>query len=184
MKALLDANVIYPTVMREMLLGAARAGLYQPLWSDRILAEWAHAAAKLGPAGQAIAEGEIALCRAGFPEASSPSDPDLESQLWLPDPADTHVLAAAIKGGADLIITMNAKDFPQRVLAEHGLARQDADAFLMTFWSSQPESMRQIAERVQAEAERLSGTAQPLRPLLKKARLPRLGKALSQQRGG
>ncbi len=51
MKALLDTCVIYPTVMRQMLLGAARAGAFTPLWSARIIAEWQRAAIKLGTDG-------------------------------------------------------------------------------------------------------------------------------------
>ena len=48
MKAVLDACVIYPTVLREILTGVAALGLYEPLWSDRILREWTRATAKLG----------------------------------------------------------------------------------------------------------------------------------------
>ncbi|MEY8839658.1 PIN domain-containing protein, partial [Cribrihabitans sp. XS_ASV171] len=67
MKAVLDTCVIYPTVMREMLLGAARLGHFTPLWSARILEEWARAAVKLGPEGEAQARAEIALTRAAWP---------------------------------------------------------------------------------------------------------------------
>ena len=58
MKAVLDACVLYPTVLREILLGVAARGLYEPLWSDRILREWTRATAKLGPLAQAQAEAE------------------------------------------------------------------------------------------------------------------------------
>jgi hypothetical protein len=44
----LDANVLYPTVLREVLLGCAEAGLYQPAWSPRIAEEWARTAARHG----------------------------------------------------------------------------------------------------------------------------------------
>ena len=49
MKILIDANVLYPTVMREVVLGVARVGLFEPRWSARILEEWARAAGRLGP---------------------------------------------------------------------------------------------------------------------------------------
>mgnify|MGYP000409818459 FL=1 len=55
MKVLLDTCVLYPTVMREVLLAVARTGAFQPLWSTRILEEWARAARKLGPTGEAQA---------------------------------------------------------------------------------------------------------------------------------
>jgi hypothetical protein len=100
--------------------------------------------------------------------------------LWLPDPADTHVLAAAIAGYADTIITLNAKDFPRQILAEEGLSRSDPDAFLQGIWQAQPEMMADVANNVLSEARRLSSEDWQLRALLKKARLPRLAKALTQ----
>ena len=57
MKALLDTNVLYPTVMREVLLGVAATGAFTPLWSARILEEWARAARKLG------VKSRVALCQ-------------------------------------------------------------------------------------------------------------------------
>ncbi|WP_050663540.1 RSP_2648 family PIN domain-containing protein, partial [Roseovarius tolerans] len=120
MKVLLDTCVIYPTVMREMILGVAGAGAFTPLWSERIIGEWLHAAAKLGLDAQAQAAGEAALMAARWPGASVAYAPSLEARLWLPDPADTHVLAAAIAGSADGILTLNARDFPRNILAEEG----------------------------------------------------------------
>ena len=57
MKAVLDACVLFPTVLREILLGVAAKGLYEPLWSDRILREWVLATVKLGPLAPLQAEG-------------------------------------------------------------------------------------------------------------------------------
>ncbi|GKY87597.1 RSP_2648 family PIN domain-containing protein [Sinisalibacter aestuarii] len=178
MKALLDACVLYPTVMREMLIGAAAAGLYEPLWSPRILEEWARAAAKLGPGQEVLARGEIAALDARWPGASvSPRAGDA-ARLWLPDPADVHVLAAAIAGSADVLVTLNAKDFPRHTLSEEGLAREAPDLFLRALWEAHPRAVERVARAVQDEAERLSGEDWPIRRLMKKARLPRLGKAL------
>lgn len=179
MKIVLDACVLYPTVMREMLLGAARAGHFIPLWSARILGEWAQAAAKLGPAGLVQAEGEIALTRAAWPHAELPPAPGLEARLWLPDAADVHVLATAVAASADAIMTLNAKDFPKNILAEEGLTRIDPDSFLLDLWRRDPDGTAAVARAVLAEANRLSGQKWEIRPLLKKARLPRLGKALT-----
>ncbi|SEP55162.1 RSP_2648 family PIN domain-containing protein [Thalassovita taeanensis] len=179
MKVLLDTCVLYPTVMREVLLGVAGAGVYTPLWSARILEEWARAARKLGPGGETQARGEIALLSSRWPGAQVTWPPSLEARLWLPDPADVHVLAAAIAGSADLIITLNAKDFPGNILTEEGLTRQDPDGFLHGIWQAQPELVTEVAEAVRQEAERLSGEAWNMRALMKKARLPRLGKALT-----
>ena len=178
MKVLLDACVLFPTVLREILIGVARAGYYTPLWSDRILEEWARAAARFGPADEAIARGQIALLRAEFPKACVAPRPGVEARLHLPDENDIHVLAAAISGHADAICTFNAVDFPRHVLAAEGLTRRDPDGLLWELWSERPEGIEATVEAVRAEAERLSGVPQPLRPLLKRAKLPRLGKAL------
>ena len=180
MKFLLDACVLYPTVMREVLLGVAKAGAFTPLWSDRILEEWALAARKLGPEGEMQARSEIALISSRWPNASVKAHQGLEDRLWLPDPSDVHVLAAAISGSADGIITLNAKDFPRNILAEEGLSRVDADGFLLGLYEANPELVFEATEAVRQEAERLSGQPWEMRKLMKKARLPRLGKALTR----
>ena len=180
MRLVLDACVLYPTVMREVLLGAAAQGFFEPVWSDRLLEEWARAAIKLGPDGETQARGEIALIRAAWPRAQRASAPGLEDRLWLPDPADVHVLAIAIASSSDGIVTMNAKDFPRNILAEEGLVRMDPDALLHGFWQSRPERMTKVGTSVLARANRFASkpSGWTMRGLMKKARLPRLGKAL------
>lgn len=179
MRLLLDACVLYPTVLREILIGVARAGFYAPLWSERILEEWARAAARLSPVDEVFARGEIAALKAEFPQAAVPRREGLEARLHLPDENDIHVLASAIAGNAAAIVTMNAADFPRGVLASEGLERRDPDGLLWQFWSENPAPIAAVVERVRARAEEISGQPQPLRPLLKRARLPRLGKALA-----
>ncbi|MEO0749455.1 MAG: PIN domain-containing protein, partial [Pseudomonadota bacterium] len=157
MKALLDTCVIYPTVMREMLLEVAKGGGFEPLWSARILEEWQRAAMKLGPDGVAQAAGELVMLKRDWPRSEVTWPASLEARLWLPDPADVHVLAAAIAGHADAIVTVNAKDFPRGVLAEEGLSRADPDAFLVGLYAAQPDMVVGAAERVLARANALSG---------------------------
>lgn len=178
MKIVIDTCVLYPNVMRSMVLGAARLGHFEPLWSARILEEWARATIKLGPVGAAQAKSEIALLRVDWPNSELNPAPGIEAQLWLPDPADIHVLATAVSGSADVIMTLNAKDFPRRELADQDILRVDPDGFLQGLWQSDPEGLSDVAKAVLAEANRLSGREWQMRPLLKKARLPRLAKAL------
>ena len=161
-----------------MLLGAAGLGHFTPFWSARILEEWQRASLKLGPEGPAQAQGEIALLRADWPKAEWPPAPGLEARLWLPDRSDIHVLATAVSSSADAIITLNAKDFPRRELSEQGLERIDPDRFLYDFWLQDQGGLERVGARVLDEANRLSGRRWDMRGLMKKARLPRLGKAL------
>jgi len=177
-KIVLDTCVIYPTVMREMLLGVARLGHFTPLWSARILEEWARAAVKLGPEGEVQARAEIALVRAAWPDSEMRAAPGVEARLWLPDPADLHVFAVAVAASADAILTMNRKDFPRNLLAEEGLHRLEPDGFLYELWLRDSSGVSGVAQAVLEQANRMSDQTWEMRGLMKKARLPRLGKAL------
>jgi len=183
MRVLLDACVLYPTVMREVLLGVAGAGLFTPLWSARILEEWARAAARLHSdqeGGQEhIARGEIALLKARWPKSAVEYSADLEASLYLPDENDKHVLAAAMTGKADILLTQNLKDFPTRTLTSHGVIRQGPDGFLCELYQENQQLVGQVAEDVRQVAEQLSGQPQDMSKLMKKARLPCFGKALA-----
>ena len=179
MKAVLDACALYPTVLREILTGVAARGLYEPLWSDRILREWVLATAKLGPPAPVRAEGEAAVLRARFPRAMVRENPAIEARLLLPDANDRHVLAVAIAAGADCIVTFNARDFPRHLLAEEGILRRDPDGLLWELWSHHPDVVAAVVMDVHATAQRLAGSELSLRALLKRAQLPRLAKALA-----
>lgn len=179
MRAVIDACVLYPTVLREIVLGVARAGLIVPLWSDRLLEEWARTAARHGGAlDETLARGEIAALALAFPKARVAADPALEARLWLPDGGDIHVLASAITGQADVILTLNLRDFPAGELAPHGLRAVHPDAVLHDLWLAHPDTVAGVAASVHATAERLSGEPMALRVLLKRVRMPRLAKAL------
>jgi hypothetical protein len=178
MRVMIDACVLYPTVMREVILGCGAAGLFEPRWSVRILEEWARAAGKLGAEQEVWARGEIATLNAKFPRALVKYDTALERQYWLPDPADIHVLTAAVVGSCDAILTMNAKDFPKNILGDEALLRVDPDGFVLALLRDTPEQVEIIANRVLGEANRLSEAPWTMRALMKKARLPRFGKAL------
>ncbi len=92
----------------------------------------------------------------------------VERRLWLPDPDDVHVLAAAVAGSAESIVTMNAADFPRGVLAEEGVVRIDPDHFLLTLWDTDRAAVDRVAEAVAAEASRLSGEDWTPRRLMKR----------------
>lgn len=177
MRVLLDACVLFPTVMRELLLGVAATGAFAPLWSPRILEEWARATRRLPEGAEATARAEIALMRDRWPAAAIDPGPDLIERLSLPDPDDRHVLAAAIAGGADVLMTLNRSDFPTRTLARHGLLLREPDGFLTELAAESPQAAA-VAETVRARAEAVSGRPQPIRPLLKRAGLPRFARAL------
>ncbi|MFN3642400.1 MAG: RSP_2648 family PIN domain-containing protein [Gemmobacter sp.] len=181
-RVVLDACVLYPTGLRGILLRCAGAGLFVPLWSARILEEWARATRKLGPGAEAQARSEIAAACAAFPAALVPPAPGLEARLHLPDPSDIHVLATAAAAGADAILTFNAADFPRGTLAAEGIARRDPDGFLWELWSNRPGIVAGAVDAERTAAEAFTGMHRDRRSFLRRLRLPRLGKAMAEAR--
>ena len=171
----LDTCVLMPPVLCDCLLSVAKAGFFRPLWSDRILAEWAHASARRGFDASAM----IDAATAAFSAARQPAAPGIEARLHLPDDNDNHVLAIAIAAGADVLITWNAADFPRGTLAAEGIQRRDPDGFLWQMWSHDPVRAGAALEQVRARAEAMAGTPVALCPLLKRAKLTRLARALA-----
>ena len=178
MRAVLDACVLYPPILRAILLDTARAGAFAPLVSARILEEWARAAARRSPAAAAAARQEAALIRDRWPAAEIAADPDLEATLSLPDADDRHVLATAITGGADALVTLNVRDFPGRTLARHGMTLRTPDSLLVEL-AGDGWPVATFAEAARAGAEAADGVPRGLRAMLRRAHLPRLGKALA-----
>jgi predicted nucleic acid-binding protein len=169
---------MFPTVMRDLLLGVAKTGYFNPVWSDRLLEEWRRAAARLGDEQAGVAGVEIALLRANWRDATVSEDTALEDTLWLPDPNDAHVLASCITGQADAVITANTKDFPLRILSEYNVLRRHPDEFLLEYAHNNQEIMVDLVAQNQTQVETLLGHAVERRKLLKRAGLPRLGKYL------
>ncbi len=180
MKVLIDACVLFPTVLRELTLGAAEALAFQPLWSPRILDEWHRAGLRHSPRDGEIAAVEIAMAKARFPNALVEASEATEARLSLPDPDDNHVFAAAIDGGADELLTLNIRDFPTNALAAEGVIRRHPDEFLLEIWHDDHARMSGVINDVLARATAHGIDTSDPRKILKKARLPRLGKAHAQ----
>ncbi|WP_022708379.1 RSP_2648 family PIN domain-containing protein [Paracoccus zeaxanthinifaciens] len=177
MRALLDANVLFPTILREILTDLAAEGLYVPMWSDRILGEWSRAALRVGPVAAQIAGAEIALLRERFPDAVQPDNGDRAIDLDLPDPADRHVVEAALAGRADLIVTANLRDFPRPLMSRLGLRAIHPDAFLLDIHALDADALHRAVANARARAE-AAGGAMSSAELLKRCRLPRLAKLM------
>lgn len=129
--AVLDANVLYPALLRDVLLSLAHADLYSAKWTHHIRAEWTRSLLKDHPVmGTQIAAAAEAM-EVAIPDCLVNSYEHLIDGLVLPDPDDRHVLAAAIAGHADAIITWNEKDFPKQALDPFGAELQTPDEFVL-----------------------------------------------------
>lgn len=129
--AILDANVLYPALLRDLLLSLAHADLYSAKWFAHIRNEWMRNLLRDRPAlGEKIAAAAQAMEEA-IPDCLVIGYEHLIDSLKLPDPDDRHVLAAAIAGHADAIVTFNDKDFPKEVLDPLGIEIQTPDEFVL-----------------------------------------------------
>ncbi|MEX2483771.1 MAG: PIN domain-containing protein [Brumimicrobium sp.] len=126
---LLDTNIIYPLENRDILLWFAHFDLFTPKWSEDIFEEWIKVMKSKRVSDEQI-EKRTQNVQMAFPDAMVANYQGLIETLNLPDPKDRHVLAAAIKVNANIIVTNNLKDFPNDYLASFGLKAQSADDFL------------------------------------------------------
>lgn len=134
--ALLDACVLYPRVMPDALMSLASIGLFAAKWTEEIEREWmSNLCANKPQIAHRIEYRRDALRQAVVDwEVPSTAWKPLVEVLDLPDPDDRHVLAAAIAGHADCIVTVNLNDFPQEVLDKHGIEAVHPDQFLINQW--------------------------------------------------
>lgn len=125
----LDTNVIYPIDIRDLLFWFASFDLFTPKWSKHIFTEWENVMKRKGIPDEEIKKRLNKALRA-FPDALVDNYESLVNSLELPDEKDRHVLAAAIKANANIIVTNNLKDFPAAYLASFGLTAKTADDFI------------------------------------------------------
>lgn len=120
--AILDANILYSMVITDIVLETARVGTFRARWTDKIHEEWMRNLKAnrpdLDPAR--IDRRRSAMDNAIHDALVTGYEPLIEG-LNLPDKDDRHVVAAAIAGNADVIVTRNQKDFPEEVVAPYGI---------------------------------------------------------------
>ncbi|MEO0912370.1 MAG: PIN domain-containing protein [Pseudomonadota bacterium] len=149
----LDANVLFPFRKKDILLSFYEAGLFRGRWTMRILDEWQRSLTKRKPHLEQSVVSQIAQMGKTFPEALVVDYEGLIDTVSLPDPDDRHVLAAAIRCGAQLIVTDNLKDFPDALLAPFDLKAISADGFLSQTFELYPYHALPIIREIRARYE-------------------------------
>lgn len=126
-----DACVLYPAATRDLLIRLGQTGVFRARWTERIVDEALRSLAAdrpdLDPA-RIRRTGE--LINAAVRDCLVTGYEQLAESLTLPDPDDRHVLAAAVRAGAQVIVTNNLKDFPHEALDPFGVEVQTPDAFV------------------------------------------------------
>jgi len=145
---ILDANVLYPFRTRDVLFSFAQAGLFSARFTDEILDEWTRNLIKNKPQLEDSVRRQETAIRDVFGECLVTGYAPLIPGLNLPDENDRHVLAAAIKCSAQIIVTENHKDFPADTLGEYGLETLGADDFLANTYDLFPKSGVRVLKQV------------------------------------
>lgn len=131
--ALLDACVLHPVAVADSLLSVYLCGLFAPKWTEQIEQEWMRSLAREKQKPVELFQGRRDRMRAAVPDWEVPEAAwsKVARGLSLPDADDVHVLAAAIAGHADCIVTFNLRDFPDSELAPFGIEAIHPDEFLI-----------------------------------------------------
>ena len=149
--ALLDANVLYPAPLRDLLMQVAVSDVFRAKWTAEIHREWIDALLRNEPHRERAAlERTRDLMNRAAPDCLVRGYESLIPGLALPDLDDRHVLAAAIKGRCDVIVTQNLADFPEKVLREHGVRAEHPDRFLCEHLRLAPEQFCSAVGKVRA----------------------------------
>jgi predicted nucleic acid-binding protein len=169
---LYDACVLYPAPLRDLLMQLAVADLFQARWTEAIHDEWTRNPLADRPD---IKPESLARCRelmnrhvsdclvTGY-EALIPT-------LTLPDPDDRHVLAAAIHGQAEMIVTYNLGDFPASILGGYGIEAVHPDEFIARLWDEQPDGVLAASRLHRASLRKPPKTAAEYLTTLEQCRL-------------
>ncbi len=151
--ALLDANVLYPARLRDLLIRLVIAGLYQARWSEQILDECFDNLIENRPD---LTDAQLVrrrlLMTTALPDATVTGYEERIEEFDLPDPDDRHVLAAAVTAGASLLVTGNLDDFPAGRIPE-GLQVVSPDEFVLALAN---DDLDVVVEVVEAQAAPLA----------------------------
>lgn len=161
--ALLDANVVYPARLRDLLIRLDIAGLYQARWSEQILDECFENLIQDRPD---LSQKQLARTRrlmtTALPDAMVSGYDALAEELQLPDPDDRHVLAAAVTANAAFLVTANLNDFPAEQMPA-GLSVVSPDGLVVELLTHDLDT---VVDVVVAQAAALTNPAMSTRQLL------------------
>lgn len=183
--AVYDANVLHPASLRDLLIRLGQTGLFRSRWTEQILEEMVESILRRRPDLDAsrLARTRQLMCEAVADCLVTGHEPLIDA-LQLPDPDDRHVLAAAIRCSAQVIVTANLDDFPADILEQFNIEAQSPDSFLLHLIDLAPG---RVATVVQQQASALNNPPQTVDELLGRLSangLPRSVAAIRAHLGG
>lgn len=179
--ALYDANVLYPAPLRDLLMHLAFTGIYRARWTARIHEEWKRNLLVNRPDLTPEQLDRTALCMdAAVPDALVGDYESLIEGLDLPDENDRHVLAAAIKCNASVIVTFNLKDFPASVLGRFDVEALHPDDFIADLWDLDKAVVLEAVQRQRSSLKRPPRSVDEYLDKLLQQKLPECVRLLSE----
>jgi len=171
--AVYDACVLFPAPLRDLLVRLARTGLFRAKWTDEILDEcFRNVAAKRGAKPEALARTRLLMNQAVADCLVSNYEPLIDG-LSLPDPGDRHVLAAAIRCAAQVIVTFNMDDFPSAAMAPYEIEAQHPDDFVLNVIDLDVAAVSRVVQEQAADLHKRPRTPRELLETLAEQRLVR-----------
>lgn len=150
--AVYDACVLYPAPLRDFLMWLGLSGRFRARWSAQIHDEWKrNLLLNRSNLTSAQLDRTSALMNLAIPDGLVTDHEALIADLALPDLDDRHVLAAAIRCNASVIVTFNEKDFPPAALSPFGIEAQHPDLFIENLFDLDPAAVVAAAQRQRAQ---------------------------------
>lgn len=166
---------MYPAPLRSYLLYLAQTGLYRARWTEKIHDEWIRNLLKKQPELPAEKlQRTRELMNSHAPDCVIENYQQFEEGIHLPDEDDRHVVAAAIKGQAEGIVTFNLKDFPQDILSSLGVTAIHPDTFLSDMFELDPGKAILAAQQQRGSLKNPPMTVEEYLDSLQKQKLPNL----------
>ncbi|MBX3001597.1 MAG: PIN domain-containing protein [Caldilineaceae bacterium] len=167
--ALLDANILYPAPLRDLFLQLAVMDLFRVRWTTAIHREWIEALLRNEPhRNRATLERTQTLMDQATRDSLITGYEAIILTLSLPDPDDRHILAAAIVGNCNVIVTRNVADFPNETLASFGIEAQHPDEFLYAQLTLTPGLFCTAVRKVRARLKNSPYTVEQYLAILKR----------------
>lgn len=180
--ALFDACVLYPMAMADSLMSLATTGLFAAKWSIRIEEEWIRSLEQRRPDLKGKLSVRRDQMRLAVPdwEVSEGAWAPLAACLKLPDPDDVHVLAAALAGHADCIVTANVRDFPPEVAQPYGIEVVHPDQFIIHQWDLDELVAVAAFKRMRARWKKPEASPEDFAQAMERGGLPALAQRLRE----
>ena len=181
--AVYDACVLYPAPLRDFLIWLGLSGRFRARWSAQIHSEWKRNLLQNRPDLSAEQlDRTSALMDQAIPDGLVVGYEAIIPGLVLPDSDDRHVLAAAIRCNASVIVTFNEKDFPVDALTPFGIEAQHPDVFIEYLFDLDPAVVVAAAQRQRAQLKNPPIEVERYLAILLRQGLVQTAKALARYR--